>query len=328
MKRFIICTLRRILLAWSKQVGWDGWLYVSVSHTDEMRNRCKGREECSAVVRSPFEQKTVKCTVASSRGHSTVTNRARKMYNREFSCSTRDCWPLPIPNGLHWTLTLGRSQCITFYGVRFEILCARLSMNKNMIWRFVMPLSVGQTIKVRRTGGWGCRQETYKKRMVLLCSRENDSETENMAPSSRGFYHYKKLKEEEKSLTSDFMRKRKSPLPLPVTEENQVTQQTRYVTAALNHGPIKCLGRSKFAPVPNSTSRTRTKAQCILNLGNRKWWVVSLTPRQLCCCRTGLGWVGSTHYTDVVTDKGTPVQLGIEPQSPIPSQNTLLEYKS
>jgi hypothetical protein len=66
--------------------------------------------------------------------------------------------------------------------VRFELLCTSLSRNQNMIWPFVMPLSVGRTIQVGRET---CRQQTYKKQGVITCP-VNDSKTENMAPCSGG----------------------------------------------------------------------------------------------------------------------------------------------
>jgi hypothetical protein len=166
-------------------------------------------------------------------------------------------------------------------------------------------------------GEGGCRQETYKKRMVLLCSRDRKHGAK--------FTRISLLEEIQGGVEFNFrLHVRKKVLAAFSSNWGN----SGYTTNALrNSGYIhvdsqpradQVSGKRYSCPVPNSPSwernrdkQTRSKAFKISVPESGEWSV--WCPGTFTAARRASCWIGSIDYTDVVIDSDITVQLGIEP---------------
>jgi hypothetical protein len=138
-----------------------------------------------------FQENTVKCATVSSRGQSRarniVTEYSRKIYNQQLAWPTCDCWPGVIPNGWpeRWSkirrilagLQKPNKKCIitekpVHYVLRWALwTIVRQPQHERKYDTAFCHALVSRTDR-KGKGEGGCRQETYKKRMALLCSRD------------------------------------------------------------------------------------------------------------------------------------------------------------
>jgi hypothetical protein len=105
-----------------------------------------------------------------------------------------------------------------------------------MIRRFVLSLSVEQTIKVREVGG-GADVQTgdVQKAQCYYVAEEMTVRQKTRRHVHEVFTVRRNSGWRHGSSTSDFIRNRTSPLPTPVIEKNYVAHQEMcYITVAIN----------------------------------------------------------------------------------------------